>query len=209
MAIRPKTERRFDTSSPVARYWLAQCEGFRVKGPMNGTVEEVVGSVDLQSAEALVVRSAWRRHTIPVTAVDVVVPAARLIVVDRRRGEAALASDHARTHAVADAGSRAASSVAGAVAHNGPPVARFLMDVGVALALLIAGALSAVAGFVAATGSRLHAGVRARRQAAAERRRRASRVAAPDRPDERRLSRAAVLGVDRRDRRARVNSPTH
>jgi hypothetical protein len=74
MAIKPRTERRFDGSSPVGRYWLAQCEGFHVKGSTSGTVERVVGSVDPQSPEALVVRTAWRRRNVPVTAVDTVVP---------------------------------------------------------------------------------------------------------------------------------------
>ena len=56
MTVQSQTERRFDGSSPVARYWLAQCEGFRVKGRLSGTVEKVIGSADEQSAETLVVQ---------------------------------------------------------------------------------------------------------------------------------------------------------
>src|SRR2546423_13238940 len=82
MTVQARTERRFDRSSPVARYWLAQCEGFRVKGPLNGTVEKVVGAVDQQSAEALVVRTGWRGHNIPRGAVHPGGPARRFIVGD-------------------------------------------------------------------------------------------------------------------------------
>jgi hypothetical protein len=106
MAIKPQTARRFEKSSPVARYWLAQCEGFRVKGPLRGTVEQVVGSGDLQDAEALVVRTAWRRRKIPVTDVDAVVPAARLIVVDDSQTEAAPSMVAARFAAAAAAVAR-------------------------------------------------------------------------------------------------------
>jgi hypothetical protein len=81
MSIKPQVARRFDRSSAVARYWLTRCEGFRVRGPLKGTVEQVVGSPDLQTAQELVVRTHGRRRHIPVEAVDVVVPAAREIVV--------------------------------------------------------------------------------------------------------------------------------
>ena len=146
MTVQARTERRFDRSSPVARYWLAQCEGFRVKGPLNGTVEKVVGAVDQQSAESLVVRTAWRRHNIPVDAVDAVVPAARLIVVDDDdSGEAAAAQPYERTRAVAAASSHAAGAVATTVADKAPPLARLLRDVVLTLALFIAAALVTLA----------------------------------------------------------------
>jgi hypothetical protein len=60
MSIKPQVARRFDRSSAVARYWLAHCEGFRVRGPLKGTVEHVVGSADLQTAQELVVRTRGR-----------------------------------------------------------------------------------------------------------------------------------------------------
>lgn len=145
MTVQARTDRRFDRSSPVARYWLAQCEGFRVKGPLNGTVEKVVGAVDEQSAESLVVRTAWRRHNIPVAAVDAVVPAARLIVVDEDSGEAAPAQAYDRTRALGAASSRAAGSVTATVADKAPPFARFVRDVALTLALFVAGALVTLA----------------------------------------------------------------
>lgn len=156
MTVQARTERRFDRSSPVARYWLAQCEGFRVKGPLKGTVEKVVGAVDQQSAESLVVRTAWRRHTIPVDAVDAVVPAARLIVVDDDSGEATPAQSHDRTRAVAAASSQAAGAVASTVADKAPPLARFIRDVVLTLALLMAAAVVAVARAVGVVA--VHAG---------------------------------------------------
>lgn len=124
----------------MARYWLAQCEGFRVKGPLNGTVEKVVGSVDEQSAESLVVRTGWRRCSIPVDAVDVVVPAARLIVVDDA-SDGVPATAQQRTRAVAEAGSHAAGAVAATVVDKAPPLGRFVRDVVFAFALLVAAGL--------------------------------------------------------------------
>jgi len=144
MTVQSRTERRFDRSSPVARYWLAQCEGFRVKGPLNGTVEKVVGSVDEQNAESLVVRTGWRRCNIPVDAVDAVVPAARLIVVEDGAEETE-APLHQRTRAVAGASSHAAGAVAATVASKTPPVARFLRDAALTLALFVAATFVAVA----------------------------------------------------------------
>jgi hypothetical protein len=136
MTVQSRNERRFDRSSPVARYWLAQCEGFRVKGEVNGTVEKVVGSVAEQSAESLVVRTAWRRHHVPVDAVDAVVPAARLIVVDDPSRE--VAPKRHRTRSLADASSRAAGAVAANVADKAPPVARFVRDAAMMFALIVA-----------------------------------------------------------------------
>ena len=86
-----------------------------------------MGSVDAQSAESLVVRTAWRRCNVPVAAVDAVVPAARLIVVvDDRSGEAAQAP---------------LQHVAATVADKAPPLARFVRDVAVTAALVVAAAL--------------------------------------------------------------------
>ena len=168
MAIKPQTARRFDNSSPVARYWLARCEGFRVRGPLRGTVEEVVGSGDLRDAEALVVRTAWRRRNIPVADVDAIVPAARLIVVNGPRTEPAPARTQQRARALADAGVSAASSAAIA-----------LRRVTRGLALLVAAGVVTVArvAFVLAVNSArlvraLVARLRSSMHVAAERRRR-------------------------------------
>jgi hypothetical protein len=173
MTVHSRTERRFDRASPVARYWLAQCEGFRVEGPPNGTVEKVVGSVDDQSAESLVVRTAWRRCSVPVDAVDVVVPAARLIVVDDRSDEGAQTPLHDRTRALAEVSTHAAGAVAATVADKTPPLARFVRDVVVTIALLSAAALVALArvvGVVAVRFAQLAAIVFARLTAPPDRR---------------------------------------
>jgi hypothetical protein len=172
MAIRAQSERRFGRSSPVARYWLAQCEGFRVQGPVKGTVEEIVGSVDPQSAERLIVRRAWRRRTVSVATIDAVVPAARLIVVDGR--------PRTTRHPLVDAARALVLVVAAVVA-------------ALAHVLLRATQLSAVgtARFVAHARARLQA-------AAAERRRTSFRRPRSSPANDRRLTRAAVLGVDRR-----------
>jgi hypothetical protein len=138
MGIQPQTARRFDKSSPVARYWLAQCEGFRVKGPLKGKVVEVVGSGDLQNAEALVVRTARGRRRVPVQDVAVVVPAARLIVVDGRPEPTAAAQ---RTQAVARASSRAAGSATATVARTAPRAARVAADAARTVAMLVLGGL--------------------------------------------------------------------
>jgi hypothetical protein len=167
MAIRPETARKFDGSSAVARYWLAQCEGFRVKGPTRGTVERVLGSVDPQHAEALVVRTVWGRREVPVGAVDVVVPANRLIVVAKPRKEAAPAPARRRTRAIAD---------------SAPRVARFIRNAAVACAVLVAAGMATVvravlvfavgvARFAMAVSARIGAEIQAQR-ALAERRRR-------------------------------------
>ena len=181
MSIKPQTARRFDRSSAVARYWLANCEGFRVRGPLKGTVEEVVGTPDMQSARALVVRTRGRRRNIPVEAVDVVVPAAREIVVDSERVSptAAMAREHSR--AVVSSGSRAVTAAAATTARVTPRAARSLAEVLKALAVLVAVGAATVARVVVAvvayaahgialTGARLRDDLRARQLAASERR---------------------------------------
>jgi hypothetical protein len=122
MTVQSRKEQRFEGSSPVARHWLAQCEGFHVDGAISGTVEKVVGSVAEQSAESLVVRSAWRRDNIPVGSVAAVVPAARLIVVDEPNRD------------VAPRWRRLSTTVT----HKAPPLARFVRDAAMMLALLVA-----------------------------------------------------------------------
>jgi hypothetical protein len=137
IAIRPRTDRSFERSSPVARYWLAQCEGFRVAGRVKGTVERVVGTSETQDAEALVVRRAWRRHKISITDVDSVVPAARLITIGARR---AGTKPHKGRRLLASAKSRAVR-FAGLLAHNASVVARYVADLALAASLAVAAML--------------------------------------------------------------------
>jgi hypothetical protein len=172
MGIQPQTARRFEKSSPVARYWLAQCEGFRVRGPLKGTVEQVVGSGDLQDADELIVRTARGRRRVRVESVDVVVPAARLIVVDGRPAPSPTAE---RTRALARASSRAMQSATATVARTAPRVARVVARAVRTLAMLVVGGLltlgyvlllvgSAASRFVGATARRLQSELHARQQ---------------------------------------------
>jgi hypothetical protein len=172
MGIQPQTARRFDKSSPVARYWLAQCEGFRVRGPLKGTVEQVVGSGDLQDADELIVRTARGRRSVRVESVDVVVPAARLIIVDGRPEPSPAAE---RTRAVARASSQAARSATATVARSAPPVARVMARAVRTLAMLVVGGLltlgytllvvgTAASRFVGGGARRLQSELHARQQ---------------------------------------------
>lgn len=172
MGIQLRTERRFDRSSSVGRYWLAQCEGFRVKGPgqMRGTVERVVGTVDPQCPEALVVRGIWRRRSIGVDEVNAVIPAARLIVVDAPAEE-----EPAKAPRV---DGRAIAGKAGSAARFFGPLARNAAALAL-VALATAGRFVQyvavqVGRFVVGTAAAVRADVRARRQLAIERQRRRS-----------------------------------
>jgi hypothetical protein len=76
---------RFEGRGPVARYWLANCEGFAVKGGAHGVVEELIHDADSLVPTRLVVRTRSRRRTIvPADAIESVVPANRVLVVERR-----------------------------------------------------------------------------------------------------------------------------
>ena len=61
----------FDSSSPVARYWLANCVGFTVTGGSRGVVAALdTGVLDPLGPEALVVRRRHRRpRRLPASAV--------------------------------------------------------------------------------------------------------------------------------------------
>jgi hypothetical protein len=185
MAIQLETKRSFDTSSPVARYWLAQCEGFHVEGLVKGTVEEVVGAVDPQMPEALVVRRAWRRWRVPVAAVGAVVPAARLILVDRGRARK--------------------PSLAAAVATKGPPAARFAAGVALSFALLVFTALVLFGRLLARFAISCTGLAKSARRALVDKHR---RMLPPPRQSSSnsgpRLSRAAVLGLGRETDRRRT-----
>lgn len=163
MSIKPQVARRFDRSSAVARYWLAHCEGFRVRGPLKGTVEQVVGTPDLQTAQELVVRTHGRRRSIPVEAVDVVVPAAREIVVGGNGIAPATSSAREHSRALAQSGSRAVTAAAATTARVTPRAARSLADVLKTLAILVAlGAAMVARVAVAIATQAVHAAARLR-----------------------------------------------
>ena len=84
MTVRVRQAARFDRSSPVLWYWLGRCEGFTVAGATRGVVEEVVSDGDPNLPDAIVVRTRSRRsRTIRVPSVAWVVPAERLLIVER------------------------------------------------------------------------------------------------------------------------------
>ena len=86
MAVALRQSRRFDASSPVARYWLANCVGFSLAGDGRGKVERVFADGDPHDASLLEVRTRGRRvRRVPTSAVVAVVPSERLLVVGLRR----------------------------------------------------------------------------------------------------------------------------
>jgi hypothetical protein len=93
MSVQLREKRQFDKSSPVTRYWLANCEGFRIAGTAGGRVEEVVAEVDARRPVELVVRGfLGQRRVVPTQAVEAVVPAEKLLIleagaVEERRAE--------------------------------------------------------------------------------------------------------------------------
>jgi hypothetical protein len=108
-------ESRFEGSGPVARYWLANCEGFVVRGDARGVVVELIRDANPHVTTRLVVRTrTGRRKVIPTRAVESVDPSARVLVVEDRR--ARRVRSHARTRA---ATTRAARSSRAATARAG------------------------------------------------------------------------------------------
>ena len=85
MAVDLRQSRRFAAPSPVTRYWLANCVGFSLAGGARGTVERVLADADPSDPSLLEVRTGlWRVRRMPTAAVVEVIPADRLLVVDRR-----------------------------------------------------------------------------------------------------------------------------
>jgi len=77
---------RFEGRGPVARYWLAHCEGFAVEGGARGVVEELLHDVSPHLTSRLLVRTRRGRvRVVPVSAVAIVSPAERTLVVHDRR----------------------------------------------------------------------------------------------------------------------------
>jgi hypothetical protein len=86
MAVALRQSRRFDASSPVTRYWLANCVGFSLAGGGHGTVERILADGSVYAPSVLEVRTSRRRTSrIPTSAVIAVVPSEQVLVVDRRR----------------------------------------------------------------------------------------------------------------------------
>jgi hypothetical protein len=76
---------RFEGRGPVARYWLAHCEGFAVEGGAHGVVEELLHDADPHLTSRLLVRTRrGRLRVIPVSAVATVSPTERTLVVNGR-----------------------------------------------------------------------------------------------------------------------------
>ena len=85
MPVSLRQSRRFDASSPVTRYWLANCVGFSLSGGGHGTVERVVADFNPYDPSMLEVRTSRHRvRRVPTSAVIAVVPQDQLLVVDRR-----------------------------------------------------------------------------------------------------------------------------
>jgi hypothetical protein len=85
MAVDLRQSRRFAAPSPVTRYWLANCVGFSLAGGGRGTVVRVLADVDPYDPSLLEVRTGlWRVRRVPTAAVTTVIPADRVLVVDRR-----------------------------------------------------------------------------------------------------------------------------
>jgi hypothetical protein len=77
---------RFEGTGPVARYWLAHCEGFAVEGGARGVVEELLHDANPHLTSRLLVRTRrGRTRVIPVSAVASVSPAERTLVVHEPR----------------------------------------------------------------------------------------------------------------------------
>jgi hypothetical protein len=85
MGVALRQSPRFDASSPVTRYWLANCVGFSLAGGGRGTVERILADLDPNDPSILEVKTGRRIQRVPTSAVIAVVPAEQLLVVDRRR----------------------------------------------------------------------------------------------------------------------------
>src|SRR2546423_3735853 len=85
MAVALRQSRRFDATSPVTRYWLANCVGFSLAGGGRGTVERVLADGNPHDPSLLEVRTSYRRgRRGPPSAGIPAVPQEKLLVVGRR-----------------------------------------------------------------------------------------------------------------------------
>jgi len=79
------TATRFEGGGPVARYWLANCEGFLVKGGARGVVEDLIHDADPHVTTRLVIRTRTRRRKIiSASTIATVVPAESVLIVSPR-----------------------------------------------------------------------------------------------------------------------------
>jgi hypothetical protein len=93
--------RSFDRSSPVHAYWLARCEGFEVRSGKESGVVEDVALDSTNHALYLVVRfGVARRREVPPSAVESVVPAEELLVVEAPEERPARVAPAARRAAI-------------------------------------------------------------------------------------------------------------
>jgi hypothetical protein len=108
---------RFEGGGPVARYWLANCEGFVVKGDARGVVEELIRDADPHVTTRLVIRTRARRRTIiSANAVASVIPADSVLIVSHRRARGHVHRQRRHSAAVrVDVVRLEAARVAGAV----------------------------------------------------------------------------------------------
>src|SRR4051794_2733244 len=143
-------DERFEGTGPVARYWLANCEGFAVRGGVQGTVEELLRDADPFVTSRLVVRRGRRRTVVPVEAVAVVIPAERTVLVERRQSaRPATARTATAARAVGAATTTALAATNRTVASAGPPARTALASANRRLRPL-AHAARDVAGYAAA-----------------------------------------------------------
>jgi hypothetical protein len=92
---------RFEGTGPVARYWLAHCEGFAVEGGARGVVEELLYDANPHLTSRLRVRTRrGRTRVIPVSAVASVSPAERTLIVHEPRRDAKPARQRTSRHYV-------------------------------------------------------------------------------------------------------------
>ena len=86
MAVASRQSRRFDSSSPVTRYWLTNCVGSSLSGGGHGTVERVLADANPHVPSLLEVRTSRRPvRSLPTSAIVAVVPQEKVLVVDHRR----------------------------------------------------------------------------------------------------------------------------
>ena len=134
------TVARFEGTDPVARYWLANCEGFTVEGAARGVVEEMQRDDDPHVTARLVVRTrGGRRKIVEAASIATVVPANRVLVVERKRRPRPQLP-HVRIPVAATA-----ATLAKPLAAARPPVVAALRDIGDGLAELAAPAVATVA----------------------------------------------------------------
>ena len=153
------TVARFEGTDPVARYWLANCEGFAVEGAARGVVEELQREDDPHVTARLVVRTrGGRRKIVQAASIATVVPADRVLVVHRARRQRPQlrqvlipVADRAGT---VGAGVRAVAKPLAAARH---PAAAGLRDVGSGLAELATPAVATVAHSLGFLAAELHA----------------------------------------------------